>query len=176
MKKILLLTCIILVSKLIQGQTDSNSIHSGFNNRNFVFKFDLLSPAIGLEARLAKYSTFLFAYQPTVVVSKHLNEPVKTTILTQFRASTRFFYNIEKRNISGKTTEKFSGNFISLSILAGILSSSTYIVFAPTWGLQRNWGKWIHFSFELGPGITDDTESYNLPIIPYAEVKFGVSI
>lgn len=148
-----------------------------FKDRDMALKFDLILPAIGLETKLINYNTLLLSYQPGIAFIHLNNEPAKTYIVSQFRLAYRKFYNIDKRELNEKRTDKFSGNFVSLSVLLAASSpiSPSYVTIGTTWGLQRNWGGIVHFCFEIGAGYTRlQTGSSDLGLI--GDLKLGVAL
>lgn len=155
MKKVILCLCFGLIVISSYGQYESKPA-SGFDSRNVVLKLGVITPSVALEKRLTSYSTFLLSYQTGFNFSSVNNEPVKTTVIHQLKGAGRLFYNIEKRDYKGKRTEKFGGNFVSLVVLKGWKSdvNPSFVSIGPTWGFQRNWAGFIHFSLELGLGRT----------------------
>lgn len=73
----------------------------------------------------------------------------------------RFYYDLEKRNLKSKNTDRNSGNFLALkaNYQPGWFVISNYnnvkvisnISIVPTWGIRRQIGK--HFNYEAGAGL-----------------------
>ncbi len=134
-----------------------------------VWRINFLNPAIELELPTGKYSSFSSAFG----VGYGGGYPDLTYggngfiyIISPFiDLQQKWFYNLNKRNRKGKTTENNSGNFISArlitrgnSIAENVIRTSNFdFAFGPTWGIQRKYGK-FHLLFDVGPQYYFDTE------------------
>jgi hypothetical protein len=171
MKKTLWFVCIAFIFNYVNAQ-------SSFTDRKVVLKFDVILPTIALETRFTGYNTFLVEYMPGFVFIHSINEPTKTVIVNQFKGSVRHFYDIDTRIQDNKRTDKFAGSFLSITAQGALESSATRgnITFGPTWGIQRNWGGLIHFSFEIGYGftITDPKRNSNFGVIGNLNLGFAL--
>lgn len=73
----------------------------------------------------------------------------------------RYYYNLEKRNSSGKKTSKNSGNYLSLKTsyhpdwfvlnLDENITKTADLSIIPTWGIKRQIGS--NFTYETGIGL-----------------------
>lgn len=73
----------------------------------------------------------------------------------------RYYYNLEKRNSSGKKTSKNSGNYLSLKTsyhpdwfvlnLDEKITKTADLSIIPTWGIKRQIGS--NFTYETGIGL-----------------------
>ena len=145
-----------------------------FGDRKMVVQLDLLLPTVGLETRVSNYNTLLISYHPALIFVKINNEPREVYVFHQLKLAYREFYNIEQRKYNKKRTDKFSGNFYSLSAIVGATAQlpNIFYTIGPTWGLQRNWGSGIHFLFEIGAGFTfPKTNPVGIGLI--GDLKFG---
>ncbi len=96
-------------------------------------------------------------------------------------AEGRYYYNYEKRRLSGKSTMFHSGNFLSIDCkyIFGALKNSetlknnTGFLISPNWGLKRVFKNKMFF--ELSPGLNlFYTEESNFYISPRANFSFGI--
>ncbi len=138
-----------------------------------VFRLNFLSPSFEIEGLISKQkttNTILGEFRPgTYWVQEYEGGPIKMRIVPRTRMAYRVYYNMIKREKLGKPTEKFAGNFLSLSADYAFTTQNTYsaFVFGPTWGMQRNWGGFFHFAFELGGGYqyTKDPQASKFALI-----------
>lgn len=73
----------------------------------------------------------------------------------------RFYYNLEKRNVSGNKTDNNSGNYLSFKTsyhpdwfvlnLADNYTKTADLAIIPTWGIRRQISS--HFSYEAAAGL-----------------------
>lgn len=117
-----------------------------FNNETKLTKTIALRSEIGIENDFAvgdHYSDTGFILQPVINI-----EP-------------RFYYNLGKRNSTGKKTSKNSGNYLSIKTsyhpdwfvinLDENITKIADLSIIPTWGVKRQISK--HFNFETGIGF-----------------------
>jgi len=75
-----------------------------------------------------------------------------------------WLYNRKKRFNNGRITEGNSGNFVSVKLvtigppIVSNFAEKTELGFAigPSWGMQRKYGRYLSFLFEMGPGYFID--------------------
>lgn len=131
-----------------------------------VFRLNFLSPSFEIEGLVAKTkttNTVLGEFRPgSYWVRENEGGPVKLKIVPRAKIAYRVYYNMVKREKLGKPTEKFAGNFLSLTADYAFQTPHTYsaLIFGPTWGMQRNWGGFFHFAFELGGGYQYSKDPY----------------
>jgi hypothetical protein len=149
-------------------------VKSSFYIRKFIVHLDLIIPSIGFETRLSDNTTFNLAYQPGLIRVIPENEKNMNYIINQFRGGFRFYKDLEKRFDEGLNTSKFSGSFFSIPIVIAMESpvSNTSITFGPALGIQRTWGEIVHFSLELGGGLTT-AKNDELGLTFFGDLKFG---
>lgn len=182
MKKSLVLIAILLSAFSLRSEnigTLANDFNNGLNNEsNVVLRLNFLFPSIELEMRAFNSNTIVLNYHPGYVWTKTNDEPTEFTMISQINGSFRYYYNIEKRRIQGKTLKKFSGNYISLYTNYVFENNITYAyeVVGPTWGIQRNYGKAFHFGLEFGAGLVLSNHKVTTPATLIADIKLGFSI
>ena len=123
-----------------------------------VFRLNFLAPSFEVEGLISKQNTTNTILGEFLAGTYWLQEseggPLKLKVVPRARIAYRVYYNMIKREKLGKSTEKFAGNFLSLTTDYAFQTERTYssFVFGPTWGMQRNWGGFFHFAFEIGGG------------------------
>ena len=55
----------------------------------------------------------------------------------------------------------------------GTKKTSPVLLFGPTWGMQRNWGGFFHFSMELGGGYVYSPDPEVSPFTIIVSLRFG---
>ena len=160
----------------VKSVYDGEDIPPPFNDRNAVFKINFILPSLELEARLDNYTNLILGYMPGIAFIKINNDPTEVILVNQFKASFRYYYNINERNQKGKNTFKYSGNFISAYAVMGMKSSvsNSFVSIGPTWGFQRTWWNVLNFSFELGIGaVFSNSLTY---FMPQGDLRFGLPL
>lgn len=72
--------------------------------------------------------------------------------------SLRYYYNLQKRAITGRNTKYYSGNYVSFVTMAYFSDlihqyEENEFFFGPAWGLQRDIGKGFQIGAEIGLGM-----------------------
>tara|TARA_R110002051_G_scaffold323660_3_gene418012 strand:+ start:681 stop:1256 length:576 start_codon:yes stop_codon:yes gene_type:complete len=161
MKKNLLISVIIVFTvSFAYGQN---------SNTEKIWRVNFLNPAIELELPTGNSSTFsagLGIGYGGAYPDISFNGNGFVYIITPFLdLQHKWFYNFEKRNGKGKTTENNSANFLALRLITrgnsiaeniGRTSNFDFAV-GPTWGIQRKYGKNFHLLFDVGPQYYLDT-------------------
>lgn len=138
----------VSVEKSIFGVQTGFGVHAGiwFNNESKLSNTIALRSEIGLEKDFTvgdHYDGAGFILQPVLTL-----EP-------------RYYYNLEKRNSKGKSTNNNSGNYFSIKTsyhpdwfvinLADNVTKTADLAIVPTWGLKRQIG--THFTYETAVGF-----------------------
>ena len=94
-----------------------------------------------------------------------------------FDLEPRYYYNLKKRKVQGKTGNSFSANYIGFrsKVNFGIIRS---VGFAPVWGIQRQFFKRFLFDYKLGPEWLIETQYAPAPdkdIRFFSELKIGLA-
>lgn len=129
-----------------------------------VFRVNIINPGIEYEIPTGNNSTISFGTGLGYSVSyPHSSIGGRSGIISSFNpfldVQHKWFYNFNNRKNKGLKIDNNSGNFISGRVLArteslfGSSNGTESLDFAvgPTWGIQRNYGKNLHFLFDLGP-------------------------
>lgn len=151
---------------------------------DFVFKLSFLTPAAGVEFKLAeRFSLDISGRLGWSVYTIQTSSPVALRLLffpqPKIHIEPKWNYNILRRNALGKKTDKFSSNFLSLHTHLNIkvsLPSLNSFVIGPTWGMQRNFGKYGYFKFKSGLGyryVFNAPGDY-VPLVPIINVNLGI--
>lgn len=151
-----------------QNETESNS---QFNDQGKVIRLSFFIPTVEYEKRILNYTTVLASLQGGVSWGGAVGYQFSTNI----RLSSRFYYGIEKRENSGKNTNKFTGNYISATLIdhSEGLFKNHIILPNINWGIQRNWGKSLFLAFDIG--LLYNYKDNNTPVQPIADFKFGLA-
>ena len=163
MNKILLNLLFGLLITITYGQENNNIATEK------IWRVNFLNPGVELELPTGTYSTFsagLGIGYGGAYPDISFNGSGFVYIITPFLdLQQKWFYNFEKRNRKGKTTENNSANFFALRLMTrgnsiaeniGRTSNFDFAV-GPTWGIQRKYGKNFHLLFDIGPQYYLDT-------------------
>lgn len=176
-KNILLSTIIVLFVSYANGQNSKTEK---------IWRVNFLNPAIELELPTGNSSTFSAglgigyggAYPDVNLYGTSFDYMITPFLDLQ----QKWFYNFEKRNGKGKTTENNSANFFALrlmtrgnSIVDNISRTSDFdFAIGPTWGIQRKYGKNFHLLFDVGPQYYLNTNRNIWPIMLQLNLGFDL--
>lgn len=143
-----------------KGSKDKNMFNEDADFSVFKFKISLLFPSLGMEFKLAE--------KASIEVSGKLNFQLYITG-TQAQPKVNMFpysvlhlepkwnYNVKNRIRRGRKVSGFSSNFLSLFTSYRMkVSRYTFssLIIGPTWGMQRQLGKYGYLKFNSGLGYT----------------------
>ena len=143
---------LILLIFPLKGELNNKTIE----NPKSVIRLKVLSPGFVFERRLKNNSTIVFdlgtIFSPTKSIY-FLNPFIKI--------ESRKYINSNKRRISGKRTDYYSGQYVGLQVGTGkyLNNDEKWWSIGPIWGFQRTlYNKW-YWNIGLGPGLgSDNTE------------------
>ncbi|WP_300976669.1 hypothetical protein [Flavobacterium sp.] len=175
MKKYIVLFVFCLAFLNLKAQETSINVEKS------QFKINVLSPGITYELGVSNTTTLSTNLNIGMGFSSNNDLGTKWLFSPYMREEYRYYYNLEKRNLKGKISNKNSGNFIALSgsyYLKPINNSdfvSAYDGFtiAPTWGLQRTYRSGINISFITGIGYNFGTENNKSSFVPVVNFTLG---
>ncbi|TVR88779.1 MAG: hypothetical protein EA411_04075 [Saprospirales bacterium] len=183
-KSVVLLILVLTLSNLSVTAQDSKDLDT-----ERIDRANILNPAFVLEYPSSKSSVFSMGMGLGYGGSfPNLSTNVPSGFLYDFspflNLQHQWIYNRANRMEKGRTVAGNSGNFISARLfIRGPSLSSNFVrksniefVVGPTWGLRRQWGENIHFSFEFGPVYYFDFRGNQgvFPLIPY--IQLGINI
>jgi len=136
-----------------------NAQESMFLQKNHSVSMEVLGLTYNYESPIAKRVTLIgrLGMQGGAGYSSSLGSYYAISPAISFE--TRFYYNILKRESSGKNIKGNSANFISLStwyvsnpVIEHKSSGADFFAVTPQWGVRRVY--WKHFMLEAGAGIS----------------------
>lgn len=152
-----------------------------------ILRINAISP--GLELELPLNNTSSLAINPGIGFSgsynnlSYANSGVTYFISPFMDLSYKKFYNLDKRLEKGKSISGNSGNYWGIRLLTNfkdfkseniIRKDNIDFSFGPTWGIQREFGK-FHLLFDVGSVYYFDTKGNNgfFPIMLQLNVGFN---
>ena len=154
-----------------------------------VWRINVLNPSVEYELPTSNNSTLSSSLGIGYSVSyPHTDNSSYSGPITSFNPfldiQHKWFYNFNKRKEKGLKTKNNAANFISTRMLARgeTLFGNTNgtdgfdFAFGPTWGIQREYGKNLHFLFDLGPIYYFDTNGFSgfFPIMIQLNLGFNL--
>lgn len=160
-----------------QAVTEKNqSVSIGFSGIDYSYEHPLndkhtVRLHAGLEGTLGYYELNIGDYWH--------NEDWIYAVNAEFGADFRYYYNLSKREMKGKSTYRNTGNFWAVdisyrtpSIVASKDIAVSHIVsLSPYWGIRRVYKS--NLFFELNLGITALTHRGRFGCFPFADFKLG---
>lgn len=124
------------------------------------FKLSLFIPSVAGEIKLADNFSLEAAVKLNALfaVTGTPSQPkIEAIAMPVFHLEPKWNYNVKKRIKKGKKVSGFSSNFISLfaSYRLPVPSPNTkahHLLIGPTWGLQRQLGRYGYLKFNSGLG------------------------
>ncbi|MCX8481195.1 MAG: hypothetical protein ORN58_04670, partial [Sediminibacterium sp.] len=186
---ILFFTLLIVPNTIILGQkntpTDSNLINDN-DNKFPMYRFHVGLPrgfTFMVEKKIFKNTTFVINTASTLSVNYNISNNNIFSWNSNFLASTeiRYYYNLNARKYKNRTTQHFSGAYLSVeplfvsnpyfAINSSHLDAPSYYGVLGNIGFQRQNKNNDYFTISLGYGYSPDFSSKN---IDFFQFKIGV--
>jgi hypothetical protein len=156
-------------SVISQPPSTTQEFKAQQTQKRFNVKINLLSTGIGLETKITDNISLYIESGIDIDLWKDI------FIYPFFSVQPRFYTNLNKRALLGKTTEKFSGNYLSPYFVymypIGNLSSNEtdWFLYGFTYGFQRKKAKYFYWGVDVGVGLQSyqDHTNYDYNTMSY---------
>lgn len=181
MKRTILVFSLILILSKVSAQNESveksvTGIQIGFLGAN-IYNETRLADAFVLRSQFALYPAFF---------SGEANPNTGLVLFPEFSLIPKYYYNLKRREIDGKSTKNNSGNYVSIDFKylpdwfsvfnKDNIPTPNSIGIIPTWGIRRNFSENFNYEFNVGLGYgtyLNDGSGNNSALIYNLGFKIG---
>jgi len=174
---------VFLFSLISIAQTSDQNLSSTDFNQETIFRLNVLSPSAEIEHDLTdKISILGNAGVGLSITTVDFGNETKTDFLFPLflEASTRYYYNFDRRIEKGRNIQYNSGNYIGLNFTKGFEATGDVSrvepqsILSAVYGLQRTYQDFLNFTFEAGPGYDFQENDNGFTI--YVGVQIGFTL
>ncbi|SEN91077.1 hypothetical protein SAMN05216436_1254 [bacterium A37T11] len=177
LRKFLFIAILVTFGIKSQGQeTASPSLQKA------QFIINIISPSFSYEARLGRKTSLALKAGVGfgVTYDSYDGGQIDGDFWPYLMADYRYYYNLDKRVIKGRSTSHNSGNFVALSAwysnqIPNPLSIGKEYAWSagPVWGIQRTYWNRVNLKLAFGMGVVK-REGEN--IIPWPMIDYSLGI